>query len=570
MNRKFIDILFTILVFSLPFKYIPNVLWQNFLGGAFGQDLVVYPLLIGFIYTAYCQWEYKNVVYKWNILKKFILIYLVVLLISLAWGLFIYPYYDQILNGPADQIEKLPKVLSFLHGIGIPIAEKTLLKLWMFARLVKGVFFEGLYTFGAVYMIFCWYHDRAQRAIDILLKVTTVDLVIIAAYGLVDVCYQNGQMWAQDFIALTMPLFHGDVAAEIDYHQFHTHLFWDARIRSIFLEPSYFGIYMAFAFPLLWWNIFRQSVKWKQVALWGIFTVLTFEIFLTQSRTALVVNCTIFAVFSVLCIYYMQKRLLLLLVALCFGSIIGFSGSMEFIQFGQVPSQMGEWTPLATKWQNMQKAGEADKGTVWVGAQKYIDQNLKSFSGTDKENAHAGSNHSRFTVQKTHIHIGLEHPLLGVGTGLRQGYLREKLDKDPGWEIQKWNKNIDNKGMLRAGFANLGDFTLRFAETGFLGLGIYLLPSFVLLLTYVKVLVKRHEKIMPFLFTSLSFIGIMSTGLGDGMNITFCYWVAMAISFLLFTSGRVNLCCPFHLHKSSEMRHGVDSKNVNLMKKVAK
>ena len=73
---------------------------------------------------------------------------------------------------------------------------------------------------------------------------------------------------------------------------------------------------------------------------------------------------------------------------------------------------------------------------MWVGAQRYIDQNLKSLSGTDKENAHAGSNHSRFTVQKTHIHIGLEHPLLGVGTGLRQGYLREKLDKDPGWEIQ--------------------------------------------------------------------------------------------------------------------------------------
>ena len=209
---------------------------------------------------------------------------------------------------------------------------------------------------------------------------------------------------------------------------------------------------------------------------------------------------------------------------------------------------MGEWTPLATKWQNMQKTGEVGKGFMWVGAQRYIDQNLKSLSGTDKENAHAGSNHSRFTVQKTHIHIGLEHPLLGVGTGLRQGYLREKLDKDPGWEIQKWNKNIDNKGMLRAGFANLGDFTLRFAETGFLGLGIYLLPSFVLLLTYVKVLVKRHEKITPFLFTSLSFIGIMSTGLGDGMNITFCYWCALAISFLILNFSGVTLS--FHLRKS--------------------
>ncbi len=548
MNRKFIDILFVFLVFSLPFKYIPNALWQNFLGGPFGQDLVVYPLLIGFIYTMYCQCKYKNVFYKWDMFKKFIFVYLAILLISLGWGLFIYSYYDQILNGPVDQIEKLPKVLAFLQGIGIPIAEKTLLELWIFARLVKGVFFEVLYTFGAAYMIFCWYHDRVQRAIDILLKVTTVDLVIVAAYGIVDVCYQNGQMWAQNFITLTVPLFHGNVAAEFDYYQFHTQLFWDAQIRSIFLEPSYFGIYMAFAFPLLWWNIFRQPVRWKQVTLWGLFTVLAFEIFLTQSRTALAINYTVFAIFLVICIYHMQKRLLLLLVALCFGSVIGFFGSIEFIQIGQVPSLMGEWTPLATKWQNMQKTGEVGKGFMWVGAQRYIDQNLKSLSGTDKENAHAGSNHSRFTVQKTHIHIGLEHPLLGVGTGLRQGYLREKLDKDPGWEIQKWNKNIDNKGMLRAGFANLGDFTLRFAETGFLGLGIYLLPSFVLLLTYVKVLVKRHEKITPFLFTSLSFIGIMSTGLGDGMNITFCYWCALAISFLILNFSGVTLS--FHLRKS--------------------
>lgn len=558
MNRKFIDILFAILVFSLPFKYIPRVLWQTFLGGPFGQDLVVYPLLIGFIYTAYCQWKYKNVVYKWNIFKKFIFIYLAVLLISLSWGLFIYPYYDQILNGPADQIEKLPKVLVFLQSMGIPVAKKTLLELWMFARPVKGVFWEVLYTFGAVYMIFCWYHDCAQRAIDILLKVTMVNLVIVATYGLVDVCYQNGQMWAQNFIALTLPLIHGDVAAKFDYYQFHTHLFWDAQNRSVFLEPSYFGIYMAFAFPLLWWNIFKQTVRWKQVALWGLFTILVFETFLTQSRTALAVNCAVFIIFAIICIYHMKKRLLLLLAILCLGIVISFAGSMEFMRFGQVPSQMGEWPPLATKWQNMRNQEQVNKGNTGVNAEKYINQNLKSLSGTDKRNAHAGSNHSRFTVQKTHIYIGLEHPLLGVGTGLRQGYLREKLDKDPGWEIQKWNKNIDNKGMLRAGFANLGDFTLRFAETGFLGLGLYLLPSLILLLAYVKVLVKRHEKVAPFLFTGLSFIGIMATGLGDGMNITFCYWVAMAISFLLFISSKMNFKLPFHFRKFSGIRNDVD------------
>lgn len=122
----------------------------------------MYPLLIGFIYTAYCQWKYKDVIYKWNVFKKFIFAYLAVLLVSLAWGLFNYPYYEQILNGPADQIEKLPKVLAILQGIGISVAEKTLLEIWMFVRPIKVVLFETLYTFGIAYMIFCWYHARAQ------------------------------------------------------------------------------------------------------------------------------------------------------------------------------------------------------------------------------------------------------------------------------------------------------------------------------------------------------------------------------------------------------------------------
>ena len=177
-----------------------------------------------------------------------------------------------------------------------------------------------------------------------------------------------------------------------------------------------------------------------------------------------------------------------------------------------------------------------------MSMEEYMDQNFKSLSGSDEEGApHAGSNHSRFTVQKTHIQIGLEHPLLGVGTSLRQGYLREKLDQDPGEEIQKWNRNIDKLGIFRAGFANLGDFTLRFAETGFLGLGLYLLPAILLLWRYGQILIQRKigaEAAAPFIFSALSFVGIMATGLGDGMNITFCYWTAMAISFLVLSKHR--------------------------------
>lgn len=60
MNRKFIDGLFIFLVFSLPYIYVQRIFWQPFLGGPFGNSLVVYPLIIGYIYTGYCQWKYKN------------------------------------------------------------------------------------------------------------------------------------------------------------------------------------------------------------------------------------------------------------------------------------------------------------------------------------------------------------------------------------------------------------------------------------------------------------------------------------------------------------------------------
>lgn len=536
MNRKIIDIIFMFLIFTLPFKYVPRILWQISLGGPFGQDLVMYPLLIGFVYTVYCQWKYGNVFYKWGKFKPFIIAYLLVLLVSLCSGLIDYPYYNQILSGPLNQIEKLPKVLDILHRIGIPIDEKTLLQFWMSVRPVKEIFFEALYTFGATYMLFCWYHDRVQRAVDILLKVTTVNLVIIAAYGLVDVCYQNGQMWAQNLLMVLNPILHADVSIKQVPLEITTMMFRDAQNRSLFLEPSYYGIYMAFAYPLLWWNLFRTQDKKKKVAFWLLFTIVTFELFLSQSRMALVVNLGIFALFAVICLYRMQKNLIVLLVALLIGGGVAFGGAMAFLRYGQIPATMGDWRPLATSWIEMQKMEGAKKGSRNINADKYFDEGLGSLSTDYKDGQHSGSNHSRFTVQKTHIRIGLENPLFGVGTSLRQGYLREKLDKDPGDEIQIWNKTIDKKGLLRGGFANLGDFTLRFAETGLLGLGLYLFPAFILLWLYGKVLVKRKsdiEEASPFIFSSLSFIGIMATGMGDGLNITFCYWMAMAMGYII-------------------------------------
>lgn len=535
MNRNIIDSVFTLLVFALPFNYIPRILWQDTIGGPFGKDLVIYPLFIGVIYTVYYQWKYGNVFLDYSRFKKFVLVYLGVVLLSIVWGLINYPFYNQIFNGPLDQMAKLPRILSFFRIFGISIDPRILLKFLMIVRPFKSVLLETLYTFCAVYMIYCWYHDRAQRAVDILLKVTTIDLVIIGAYGLVDVCYQNGQMWAQQFISTTFPLLHGDVAAIVENYGYQNNIFWNAQNRSIFTEPSYFGIYLAFAVPLLWWNIFRGKDLLRKAVLIMLYTVLSFEMFLTQSRTALAVNLTILLIFIALCIFKRKKDLIVLMFSLCFCCAIGFMGAIGFMKFGQVPSQIGDIIPLASEWENNKTKEEIVKGIGGSGFTSYVNENVHSLFGKE-EGAHAGSNHSRYILLRTNIEIGMEHPLLGIGRSLRVGFLRDKLANDTGAEIQHWNKEVDKRGVFRGGYFYSSELAVRFCETGILGLGLFLLPALFILWRYIKILLQwrivRNQN-EDFIFALLSFLGILSTGLGDTLNNTFCYWMAMAVSLLI-------------------------------------
>lgn len=88
MNREFIDILLQLLYFHFHLG-IYREFWQTILGGPYGHDLISYPIIIGFLYTAYCQWKYRDSLIKWGVFKKFILIYIAILLISLVWGLLI-------------------------------------------------------------------------------------------------------------------------------------------------------------------------------------------------------------------------------------------------------------------------------------------------------------------------------------------------------------------------------------------------------------------------------------------------------------------------------------------------
>lgn len=89
MNNKIINILFFIICFTLIFNNIPKFIQMNFWGGMIGNKLVLYPLTIGFIYTAYCQYKKQNVLVHFDIFKKFVLLYIMINMVSLLVGLYI-------------------------------------------------------------------------------------------------------------------------------------------------------------------------------------------------------------------------------------------------------------------------------------------------------------------------------------------------------------------------------------------------------------------------------------------------------------------------------------------------
>lgn len=538
MNPKIIDAIFTILIFSIPFKYIPKIFWQSFLGGPFGSDLVFYPLAVGFIYTAYCQWKYGNVIYQWNKFKKFIIIYLLVLFISLVHGLVTFPYYEQILNGPVTQIQRLPSVLALLSNLGIRLDEVTALKLWMLGRPIKGILLESLYTFGAGYMIFCWYHNRKNRAFELVRKTVIVNMIIIAGYGMIDVCYQNGQLWAQNILTAINPILHAGPALYSNYDatDWHPVLYWDGQVRSIFLEPSYFGIYMAFAFPVLLWSFFKENKIIYKIGLELLFFLLAFELFLGQSRTGVAIATGEAFILVVVCIYIHTRKFIGLLLSLVVVATFAFGSSLGFINYEQVPVTIG--TPLATRWAEAERSNAilVKKGYDDVDTKEYFGEAIGSLSNNGKTQKHEGSNHSRFTVIKTNIRIGEKHPILGVGNGLHNAYLRDILSEDPGDEIQMWNRVMDKSGWMRGVFPNLGDWFVRFAETGVLGLLVFAFPLVVAIYHLVFKIFNKSSLLskasVDCIFILISVVGLAATGIGDSLNNMFSYSLMLSMAFL--------------------------------------
>ena len=499
------NIIFEILVFTLIFTYIPKCLQLNFLAGELAPKLTIYSFIFSIAFTVLYRKKFSLSRDEKDTLVRFFAIYVSVLLVSLVAGLVNYPYYNDIMQGPVNQIEKLPKVYAFLIDHGISVTEQELLSVWMLARPIKGLFINTFWTFGLPVLIFVWYKDDFANGFLAFLQGLFASVVVIVLYGFLDLFYLSGSEFAAKILMTLNPLVH---AIKIG-GTWWPPLLWPNQFRSLFAEPSYYGIFMAFALPWLWYILEECHNKKKHVLCWILLFFCIFFLFLTKSRTA---NVLLFGelVLLLLCKVksFFKSKKILLSVFSC--AILAFGASLAFFNCG---------------------AKQAFNETT---ASSYLEENIGSLTSMDKR-----SNRSRYSIMLADLKIGLTHPLLGVGLSLRNAYIAEALpDKEHlSKETLTWIENQREKGILRAGFPKLGEYTSRFAETGILGLAVFMFPPIVLIWKLIRLLWTHTKNLeMECKLTEyflISFLGVLATGIGDNLNITYSYWLLLGLGFAL-------------------------------------
>ncbi len=239
-------------------------------------------------------------------------------------------------------------------------------------------------------------------------------------------------------------------------------------------------------------------------------TVFTFGLFLTQARTAVALFCGEVFILFVFTIYLKNKLIFREVGKIFVASITAFMLSVLFINNLLPNNRYGI-----------------------DGIESYLESNLYSLGSTSQR-----SNAARYSIMIADLKVGLDYPLTGVGLGLRNAYIPDYLPemaKDNG-EVKMWLKNQKEKGVMRAGFPKLGEYTSRFAETGILGLVVFFtVPIILLRKLYYKITDKdlaADDKI-PYIFFVISLIGIMASGIGDNINITYCYWVLLGLGYAM-------------------------------------
>lgn len=542
------DFLFFLLIVTLIFALIPKPVSLEILG-TMGKEFAIYPLIIGMLLTAYVWIKSKkrkqfdsSMDDAFQMFSKKIKWYIVglwlVLTISVVLGAIYYPYYEQLLSNSRFLPTRFIKFMAIFKSENIT---KSGMVLWLIIKGLKNVFLDTFWLFGGAILIYLWYQKRPDRCLNLLLKGIFTSFGIIYLYELIELPYLLGDQTAAHILATINPYIHqighlsnyyiGNNNADVQAYAWWPPLLWKHQVRSVFPEPSFFGFYCAFAMPWFWYILFqirKESLfSIKNIILAVVILLVDFLFFATKARTAII----LFIGESILLIFYgiyqRNREVWKKIIGIFLLTIMAFGGSLIFSQIEKNGFSMNQNYEIESNTESfIQKAGES-----------YVSENITSAVGKNQR-----SNRARFSLMEAELKVWMEHPIFGVGKGLKGAYIPEKLPSDAiqSSEVRMWISRLHANGALKASFPDVSEYTSKLCEIGLLGCILYYFPAVYLAFYFALFLwrtrgYKQHLEIQNLIFFYLiSLAGILAGGISTSLNVNYCFGVLLGIGLILY------------------------------------
>ena len=197
-------------------------------------------------------------------------------------GILEYEYYDMIY---LEQMDKLRYLLQNLRHTGLDINELTAMKVWLWVRFLKDCISNTLLSYGVsiwIYHLYKEYKVKDEKYETLFSHITVAVSVLCLAlitYSIFEVGFLRGSKFCADILSGINPML---------YEIGSTHGWWPPlllpeRLRSLFAEPSFFGI----ASVLIVFVLFYKNLTTKKVFFGVVLSSIVMMTVMTRSRTAI-------------------------------------------------------------------------------------------------------------------------------------------------------------------------------------------------------------------------------------------------------------------------------------------
>lgn len=410
-------------------------------------------LLIGLAISLYKLFLEQDKLDKFERFSLFYLLaYFVWQCICCIVGVQEYAYYHLI---NLEQMDKLRVLLQELFRIGINFSDLTAIKAWFILVFIKSCIWNLFLTYSISFWVYHIYtkikdsRKRIKRIFDDLIMAVTVLCIVLIIYSFFEIGYLRGNQFCAELLKTINPYLYEPQQGV----GWWPPLLWSGRLRSLFVEPSYLGVFGVLIVPVLFYKLLISKTVFFSMA-YGMFMVM---LFLTRSRLAIIIYLIQFSILIVyLCL--LNRVYLKNIIKVVFINIVSFGISIYLI------------SGFATYSVSISDSPNISEQNVVA---TYINDNITSVIGKDKR-----SNSARYAALRAAFLTGVENPFYGVGM-LPGAYICNHFtDEDLNdYEVKyTWVEYLNKLGPYKFNGPNCGQLFFELAKFGIVGLLFYLLP----------------------------------------------------------------------------------------------